>query len=331
MINKNIIVTGGAGFIGSNVSKILFQNNFNPIVIDDLSSGYKKLVKYGKFIKADFGDYKKMERVFKKYQPIAIIHIAGYKSVAESIVNPFKYYDNNVSKTNILLKAMVNCGIKNFIFSSSAAIFGIPQNTENIDEQHPANPTNPYGESKLMVEKMLESYKNSHNLKYSALRYFNVVGGDPDLQIGEIFINPSNIFPAIIQTIDRKRDEFVIFGDDYETKDGSCIRDYIHVWDLANAHLKALEKQLETSNSIKINLGNGIGFSVKEVIDAFKRITNVDFKVTAGKRRAGDASCVIANNKLANDYLEWKPKYTKLEDQIKHAWGWHIKSATNDY
>ncbi len=264
-----------------------------------------------------------MCEIFNQYKPLAIFHIAGSKSVEESVKNPYKYYENNVAKINSLLRAVSDSKIEHFIFSSSAAIFGVSELTSEDSEK---NPSNPYGISKLMGEQLLESYDKAHGLKYSALRYFNVTGADPELELGEITKNPANIFPILAQVADGKRDEFVIFGDDYRTKDGTCIRDYIHVFDLVNAHVMALEKQLKTGNSVKINLGNGIGFSVKEVVEVFKKATKKDFKISLGKRREGDPDLVISNNKFAKEYLGWEPQFTKLEEHVEHAWNWYQKA-----
>lgn len=320
-------MTGGAGFIGSNLCKILAQKNFYPITVDDLSTGFRELVKFGDFVEADFGDYAKMIGVFSHYKPLAIFHIAGSKSVEESVRNPHKYYENNVAKMNILLLATTNSGIEHFIFSSSAAIFGMTKNTKKpIEENDEKNPLNPYGISKLMGEQILESYSNAYGIKYSALRYFNVTGADPELELGEITKNPENIFPILAQVADKKRDQFIIFGDDYQTKDGTCIRDYIHVYDLVNAHVMALEKQLKTQKSVKINLGNGVGFSVKEVAELFRKVTGTNFKILSGKRRIGDPDLVISDNKFAKEYLSWEPYFTKLEDQVAHTWKWYQKS-----
>lgn len=324
--NYNVIVTGGAGFIGSVLCKTLVQQNFNPITIDDLSTGVKKLVKYGNFYEADIGDYKKMMEIFAKHQPLAIFHIAGSKSVEESVSNPHKYYENNVAKTNSLLKAATDSNIKYFIFSSSAAIFDATKLQGKIDENSPTKPISPYGFSKLMGEEILEGYRQGHSLNYAALRYFNVTGADPELEAGEITKNPANIFPILVQVADGKRQEFTIFGNDYETSDGTCIRDYIHVCDLADAHVAAFKKLLETNKSFRVNLGNGVGFSVLQVIEVFKKITGINFKTTVGKRRLGDPALLIANNKFANEYLEWNPKFTNLENHVQHAWNWYQKS-----
>jgi UDP-glucose 4-epimerase len=322
-MKKNVIVTGGAGFIGSNLCKILAQRNFNPITVDNLSTGFRKLVKFGDLIESDCGDYEKMMEVFSKYKPLAIFHIAGSKSVEESVRNPHKYYDNNVTKMNSLLLAAANSDIEHFIFSSSAAIFSP---SESVNENDAKKPSNTYGFSKLMGEQLLESYKESHKINYSALRYFNVTGADPELEVGEITKNPANIFPILAEAASKKREEFVIFGNDYQTKDGTCIRDYIHVHDLVNAHVMALEKQIEKNESAKINLGNGVGFSVKETAELFQKITGENFRISCGPRRIGDPDVITCDNKLAKKYLGWEPKFTKLEDHISHSWQWYQKS-----
>lgn len=315
----NIIVTGGAGYIGSHVCKILKQKGYNPIVIDDLSSGHRELVKFGDFVECNISNYEKLIEVFKKYKPLAVMNFAGYKNNSESVVKPFEYYNNNFVATNILLKAVIDCDIKNFIFSSSAAIFGIPQNQEIlIDENAKIAPAAPYGKSKLMVEEVLKDYDSAYGLKSTALRYFNACGCDPEGEVGEI-IGSKNIFPSIFAAIKNKA-PFTICGSDYPTKDGTCIRDYIHVYDLAIAHVLALEKQIETKKSMQINLGNGEGFSVKEIAELVKKITKVDFEIVLGDRRAGDPAKLVANSTLAKNYLKWDAKYPNVEDAILHSW-----------
>lgn len=315
----NIIVTGGAGYIGSHVCKILKQKSYNPIVVDDLSSGSRALVKFGDFIQCNISNYEKLIEIFKKYKPVAVMNFAGYKTNSESVIKPLEYYNNNFVATNILLKAMIDCDIKNFIFSSSAAIFGIPQNPEIlIDESSPKAPATPYGKSKLMVEEVLKDYDSAYSLKSTSLRYFNACGSDPEGEIGEI-LGSKNIFPSIFAAIKNKT-SFIICGADYATKDGTCIRDYIHVCDLANAHILALEKQLETKKSTQINLGNGEGFSVKEIVELAKKITKVDFEIAFGARRAGDPAKLVADATLAKKYLNWDVKYPNIEDAIKHSY-----------
>jgi UDP-glucose 4-epimerase len=322
-MKTNVIVTGGAGFIGSCLCKVLAQKNFNPVTVDNLSTGYRQLVKFGDFVEADFGDYEKMVEVFKKFKPLAIFHIAGSKSVEESMRDPHKYFLNNVSKTNELLKATVDCGIENFIFSSTAVIF---EESESISENSPKKPKNNYGLSKLIAEQLIESYGKAHDLKFSLLRYFNVTGADPDLEVGEITTKPANIFPILCKIASEKISDFTIFGEDYETHDGTCIRDYIHVHDIAKAHLLALEKMIQNKSSFSANLGNGRGFSVKEVSSMFRKVSGSNFKIIIGEKRSGDPTNLVANIDFAQKYLGWKPKFSNLEDQINHSWSWHQKT-----
>jgi UDP-glucose-4-epimerase GalE len=320
MNNKNVIVTGGAGFIGSILCKALQKNGYNPIIIDNLSTGFVELAKYGELIEADFGDYNKMLEVFHQFKPLGVFHIAAFKSVPESIKNPFKYYENNVAKTNLLLKAMVDCNIKYLVFSSSAAIFGEVSGDKMVEENHETKPINPYGKSKLMAEKIIEDF----NICSSCLRYFNVSGADPELELGEMNKNASNIF-AILSKACLENLEFNVFGDNYQTHDGSCIRDYIHVHDLAKAHILAFEKQLENNKSFKVNLGNGTGFSVKELVASFEKVSGKKIKTNIIKSREGDPACVVASNKKAKDYLNFKPEFIKIEDHISHQLNWNKK------
>jgi len=320
----NIIVAGGAGFIGSHTCKALKNKNYNPIVVDNLSSGSVDLVKYGDFVNCDISDYSKLKEIFVKYKPIGVINFAGFKTNSESLVKPYEYYNNNFSSVNILLKAMVDCKILHFVFSSSAAIFGIPQDPNKlIDESCKKDPVSPYGKSKLMVEEILKDYEYAYGLKSTSLRYFNACGSDPDGEIGEI-LGSKNIFPQIFLAIKNKK-PFTICGTDYNTKDGSCIRDYIHVCDLADAHILALEKQISDKKSSQINLGNGSGFSVKEIIDLTKKVTKIDFEIVFGERRIGDPEKLVADSTLARNYLNWKIKYSKIEDMITHSWNWNKK------
>lgn len=321
----NIIVAGGAGYIGSHVCKILKQKSYNPIVVDDLSLGSKNSVKFGDFIQCNISDEKKLREVFEKYKPVAVMNFAGYKTSSESVFRPLEYYNNNFAATNILLKTMIEFGIKNFIFSSSAAIFGIPKNEDIlINESAKKSPTTPYGKSKLMVEEVLQDYDFAYGLKSTSLRYFNVCGSDPQGEIGEIIETSKNIFPSIFSAIKNKT-PFTICGNDYPTKDGTCIRDYIHVQDLANAHVLALEKQIETQKSAQINLGNGEGFSVKEIAELTKKITKTDFEIIFGPRRVGDSVKLVADANLAKNYLNWNIKYLKIEDAILHSWKYQTK------
>lgn len=323
-MSLNILVTGGAGYIGSHICQLLAYKGYTPIVLDNLSTGFRELVKYGDFIEGDTRDKQLLEQIFVKHDIVAVIHLAAYKSAPESIFDPYKYYNNNVFGTNELLKTMVENNIKNFIFSSSAAIFGLVNDTGKITENCAKSPINPYGMSKLMVENILSDYDEAYDLKFTSLRYFNVMGSDSSLEIGDMDENNTNLLNSIFRAIGNKQ-EFKIYGENYETKDGSCIRDYIHVCDLAEAHILALEKQLQTNNSMKINLGNGNGFSVKEIVQTAKEVTSVDFKVTIEKKRQGDPAVLVADSTLASKYLGWKASFTDVEKQISHSWNWYKK------
>lgn len=320
----SILVVGGAGYIGSHMCKRLKRKGYNPIVFDNLSTGFEKLVKWGEFVRGDIKNKELLKQTFKKYKIDVVMHFAAYKSVPESIKNPYKYYDNNVAGTNNLLKTMVDFDIKHFIFSSSAAIFGLSDKKEKVKENDEKLPINPYGKSKLMVESILDDYDMAYNLKSTCLRYFNVLGSDPDLEIGDMYEGNTNIVNSIFRALINNT-EFVIYGDDYDTFDGTCIRDYIHVEDLVEAHILALEKQIETNESIKINLGNGNGFSVKEIVNVTKKIAGINFKVKMGERRAGDSVKVVADSSLAKEYLNWNPRYVEIEKQILHSWNWFKK------
>jgi len=319
-----LLVTGGAGYIGSHVCKILKAKGYSPIILDNLSTGLKEFVKWGEFVQGDIGDTKLVKNIFLKHDIKAVLHFAASKSVPESNTNPYKYYKNNVALSNEFLKTIVDCEVKNFIFSSSASIFATTKNGK-VEENSKKEPANPYGMSKLMMENILDSYDKAYSLKSTCLRYFNVSGADPECEIGDIINNSPNLLNNIFKAILNK-ETFTIFGNDYNTPDGTCIRDYIHVWDLAKAHVLALEKQLEKNNSVKINLGNNNGFSVKEIVTAVKKITGIDFPVMIGPKRENDVETMIADYTFARKYLEWNPQYTDIHTQIKHAWNWCKKT-----
>lgn len=319
-MNNTIIVTGGAGYIGSHFCKIAKKQGYNPVVFDNLSTGTKEFVKYGDFIKGDLRDYNLLVETFKKYNPISIMHFAAFIEVGESVKDPYKYYDNNVSSTLNLIKAMIDCNIKNIIFSSTAATFGMPKNSV-INENTPQKPINPYGESKLMVEKILEDFRKAYNINYTILRYFNASGADPEGELGEIHEPSNHLIPIVLERY-KKGEEIEIFGGDWNTKDGTCIRDYIHVNDLANAHILALQKMLETNSSKKINLGSGNGFSVLEIIKKSEEIISDKIKYKIVKRREGDPECLICDNTFAKKYLGWNIEFKDVKSHILHTWNW---------
>ena len=323
-----ILIVGGAGYIGSHINKELTKQGFKTVVFDNLSSGKKELVKWGEFFEGDLGNIENIKEVFKKYPIEAVLHFAAFKAVGESVVDPQKYYLNNVANTLNLFKVMRESNVNKFIFSSSAATFGNPQYIP-IDEKHPTNPINPYGETKLIVEHIMRDYSTAYNFRYVALRYFNACGADLESEIGEWQGSSSNLIPLTLDAAIGAREEIGIFGTDYPTPDGTCIRDYIHVTDLAEAHVLALKYLLNGGASDVFNLGNGKGFSVKEVIDMAKKVTGIDFKVTEKDRRAGDPPELIADSKKAKEILKWEPKYFDLETIMTSAWNWHKQFKKN--
>ena len=314
---KKILVTGGAGYIGSHMVKIAHRANHQVITLDDLSTGHKDSVLFGKFEFCDILDRERLDKLFKLYHPDVVMHFSAYSVVEESVIDPYKYYHNNVVGTLNLLKTMIDNNCKKFIFSSSAAIFGNP-NYIPIDEEHPKRPINPYGKSKLMVEEILKDFESAYDLKYVSFRYFNASGHDPEGELSERHEPETHLLPLVFQAVNGQRDSINIYGNDYDTKDGTCIRDYIHVNDLVNVHLKGLEylNNSDTS-SAEFNLGNGNGYSVKEIIQKVKEITQKDFKVLETARRDGDSAVLIASSDKARQQLEIGRDFIDIEKIIK--------------
>lgn len=319
-----ILIVGGAGYIGSHINKELTKKGFETVVFDSLVKGHQEAIKWGEFFQGDLANIEDLRQVFSKYKIDAVLHFAAFIEVGESVKDPQKYYQNNVKNTLNLFQVMLENDVKKIIFSSTAATFGNPQYTP-IDELHPQIPINPYGQAKLMVEKILADYDFAYGLKYVALRYFNACGADLDNEIGENHTPESHLIPLILDAAIGKREDIKIFGTDYPTPDGTCVRDYVHVTDLAQAHILALQYLLDGNDSNSFNLGNGKGFSVKEVIDATKKVTGVDFKVTEVERRAGDPPELVADSTKAKQVLKWQPQYADLETIVKSAWAWHQK------
>lgn len=317
---KNILVVGGAGYIGSHTVKMLAEKGYNPVVYDNLSKGHREAVAGYPFELGDLGDKARLAEVFKKHQIDAVMHFAAFIEVGESVKEPSDYYHNNVAKVLSLLDAMVENNVKYFVFSSTAATFGEPVKPK-IDETHPQNPINPYGNTKLMVEKMLEDFDVAYGLKSVALRYFNASGADDSGDIGESHNPETHLIPIVLQAAAGKRLSIKVFGNDYPTPDGTCVRDYVHVNDLANAHILALEKMFKDRTSDRYNLGSGNGFSVAELIKAAKQITGIDFKVEYADRRPGDPAILVADSAKAQKVLGWKPAYD-LNKIIATAWNW---------
>ena len=316
-----IIVVGGAGYIGSHMVKQLVRTGNDVITLDNLSYGYRDAVKYGEFVEGDLGDPAVLDSLFKDGDIDAIMHFAGFIQVGESVIKPSMYYLNNVVNTHTLLDAMLRHNIKNFIFSSTAAIFGEPDYTP-IDEKHNKKPINPYGHSKLMIEQVLDDYDKAYGLRSTCLRYFNAAGADPEGELGERHVPETHLIPLILQAASGRREDIKVFGDDYETDDGTCVRDYIHINDLCDAHSLALDLMIKNDRSARFNLGNGTGFSVKQVIDVVKQVSGNDFKVTIEPRRDGDPAILVADATLAKKELNWQPKFAELSEIVKTAWQW---------
>ena len=317
----SILVVGGAGYIGSHMVRQLATSGADVVTIDNLSCGYRDAVKYGEFVEGDLGDPAVLDHVFNNYSIDAVMHFAAFIEVGESVTDPAKYYRNNVLNTMVLLDAMIQYGILHFIFSSTAAIFGEPEYTP-IDEKHVKQPINPYGHTKLMVEQILQDYDSAYGLKSTCLRYFNAAGADPDGDLGERHDPESHLIPLILQAASGRREDIKVFGTDYPTEDGTCVRDYIHINDLCKAHSLALEHMQQTGRSARYNLGNGRGFSVQQVIDTTRKVTGRDFPVTRTDRRPGDPAVLVADSQRARQELGWQPEYDDLESIIATAWNW---------
>lgn len=317
--NKTILIVGGAGYIGSYVNKILHLKGYRTVVFDNLSRGCRSNASYGDFFQGDLSNIPDLKSVFRKNHFDAIMHFAAFADVGESVQNPAKYYKNNVSGTLNLLEMALKFGVLTFIFSSSAAIFGLPQ-APSIDEKHPCNPINPYGESKWMVEKILHDFDIAYGLKSCCLRYFNAAGADPEGQLRWIGRKESNLIPLLLKSINPSEKRVTIFGNDYPTPDGTCIRDYIHIHDLAVAHILGLEKLWMDRKSSAYNLGNGKGFSVKNVVEAVQQVVGKSLPIIEGARRMGDPPILIANPAKAERELGWHPQYTDLKTMIQHAY-----------
>ncbi|MBI5680908.1 MAG: UDP-glucose 4-epimerase GalE [Methanobacterium sp.] len=317
-----ILIVGGAGYIGSHLNKKINEKGYETIVFDNLSYGHRNFVKWGTFEQGDLGNIDEIRNVFKKYDIEAVMHFAAFTYVGESVEDPQKYYLNNVKNTLNLLQVMLEEDVKHFVFSSTCATYGDPVEIP-ITENHPQNPINPYGRGKLIIEQVLKDYSHAYGLKYASLRYFNAAGADPDCKIGEMHDPETHLIPLILDAADGKREDIKIFGTDYDTPDGTCIRDYIHVTDLADAHILALEYLQNGGKSDVFNLGNGNGFSVKEVIEEARKITGKEIKATEAPRRSGDPPTLIGSSKKAMEILKWKPEYHDLSKIIETAWNWH--------
>lgn len=316
-----ILVTGGAGYIGSHVVKELRQRGYRPLVYDNLSTGHRWAIKGDELIEGDLGDRRHVEEILHKENPLGVMHFAASAIVGESVGRPEIYFRNNVINSFNLLEAMLAAGAKSFIFSSSAAVYGNPQQVP-ITEDHPLIPVNPYGEGKAFVERALRWYEEAHGLRYISLRYFNAAGADPETELGETHEPETHLIPRILDVALGKRPFIEIYGTDYDTSDGTCVRDYIHVSDLAQAHILALEALLNGSRGRVYNLGNQRGFSVKEVIEVARMVTGHPIPVQESSRRQGDPPVLVASAERIKRELGWKPLYGDLKVVIETAWQW---------
>ena len=321
-----ILIVGGAGYIGSHMVLTLRAQSHEVIVLDDLSSGNAEAVPEGCLVAGSIADTALLDRLFNDHRFEAVMHFASFIQVGESVEKPAKYYGNNLINTVKLLDAMVRHGVDRFVFSSTAAIFGQPVHTP-IDENHPKHPINPYGRSKWMVEQVLQDYGTAYGLRSVCLRYFNAAGADPETRIGERHDPETHLIPLLLQVASGRRKSVQVFGRDYDTPDGTCIRDYIHILDLCAAHSLALADLAGSGVSTAYNLGNGSGFSVRQVIDAVHKVTGRALRVIDGPRRAGDPARLVADSALARQSLGWTPVYPDLDTIVSHAWDWERKLA----
>ncbi|MDD5296589.1 MAG: UDP-glucose 4-epimerase GalE [Rhodocyclaceae bacterium] len=318
----NILVVGGAGYIGSHMVRLLNDSNLAPVVLDDLSSGFSDSIPGAELYIGDVGDVSVLDMILNQRRFDAVMHFASFIQVGESVLHPAKYYDNNVGKTITLLNAMARHGVKNFIFSSSAAIFGVPL-TDLVDEAHPQLPINPYGRSKWLVENLLPDYEVAYGIRHVCLRYFNAAGAQPDGSLGERHSPETHLVPLAINAALGRCQSLKVFGNDYPTLDGTCIRDYIHVCDLADAHLRALRHLRSGGCSLKLNLGNGAGYSVRQVLETVERQLGLPVPHAVVERRAGDPPILVADAGQAHNVLGWSPAYPDLDEIVKHAVQWH--------
>lgn len=320
-----ILVVGGAGYIGSHMVKLLSRQGCSVTTLDDLSSGHPDAVLTGEFFEGNCGDRKVLDTLLSRGFD-AVMHFASFIQVGESVQHPAKYYQNNFVNTLALLDAMQAHGVMRFIFSSTAATFGEPQYTP-IDERHPQRPINPYGRTKLMVEQALTDYDKAYGMKSVCLRYFNAAGADPEGQLGECHDPETHLIPLVLQAASGRRPHISVFGRDYDTQDGTCIRDYIHIQDLCSAHWLALQSLINGADSQAYNLGNGNGFSVQKVIDTAERVTGRKIPVVDASRREGDPALLVADSTLARKQLGWQPQYVDLATIIEHAWKWEMQGV----
>jgi len=319
-------VTGGAGYIGSHAAKALALRGIIPVTYDSLVRGHRRAVRWGPFVEGDIGDKPRLLETFRRYQIRAVFHFAGFAYVGESVKHPGRYFENNVTKSLAMLDAAVEAGVRHVIYSSSCATYGAPARMP-IAEETPQLPLNPYGETKMIMERALRWYGDAHGFTWSTLRYFNAAGADNDGELGEEHFPETHLIPLVLEAASG-RSTVEILGDDYPTADGTCVRDYVHVSALAEAHVKTLNYLMEGGRPISLNLGTGEGHSVRQVIEAVEKVTGrrVPFRVVS--RRAGDPAVLVADSSLASKVLAWHPQFSDLENIVRSAWKWHTKEVS---
>ncbi|MFA5139971.1 MAG: UDP-glucose 4-epimerase GalE [Elusimicrobiota bacterium] len=321
MKKGKVLVVGGAGYIGSQCAKELHARGYEPVALDNLCTGHKDLVRWGRLVEGDVLDFHLLNNVFGQNEFHSVMHFAAHAVVSESVEDPAQYYRNNVAGTLSLLEAMVRHGVKNVVFSSTCATYGLPKQVP-IPENHPQDPINPYGMTKLTVERMLADFHKAYGLQYMALRYFNAAGADPDGETGEDHDPETHLIPLALAAAMRKDGSVKIFGTDYDTPDGTCIRDYVHTVDLAGAHVACMERLMDGCPSTVYNLGNGEGYSVYEVVEAVRRVTGVNMRVQKAPRRPGDPPRLVAASERARRELSWQPRFPDLDSMVKTAYAW---------
>lgn len=324
MIQKKVLVVGGAGYIGSHTCLVLAERGYQPVVFDNLSNGHAEFVKWGPLETGDIRDRDRLDEVFVKHRPDAVLHFAALIEVGESVKDPASFYDNNVVGALTLLSASLAAGVEAFVFSSTCATYGLPEQVP-MDETHPQAPINPYGRTKWVIEQALKDYGTYKGLRSVMLRYFNAAGADFEGRIGEWHTPETHAVPLAIEAALGRRDGFKVFGSDYDTRDGTCVRDYVHVLDLADAHVRAVDYLLGGGETVELNLGTGAGTTVSELLGAISNVSGRPFPVEYVGRRDGDSTALVANNDKARKVLGWQPRYT-LDDIIRSAWNWHARS-----
>ncbi len=327
MAGETILVIGGAGYIGSHMVLDLLQAGYEVIVLDNLSRGHRDLLAGGTFVEGDLGEARLLDSIFNQYRIAAVMHFAAFSLVGESVSKPLDYYRNNVAKTVELLAAMTRHRVRRFIFSSTAAVYGEPRAMQPLHEDSPCLPTNPYGATKLAVERMLADIATAGDFKYVSLRYFNAAGADPSGKLGERHEPETHLIPLVLKVAAEERDSIHLYGTDYPTPDGTCVRDYVHVSDLTQAHLLSLERILKGGGSAVYNLGNNTGYSVREVIEMARHVTRHVIPVVETERRAGDPAFLVADSSKIRRELGWKPRYENLAAIVETAWVWHQREA----